>query len=108
MKHYFAKHPTGAITHSSLPIQETGAVSYEFEVSTADMADVMEGVKEVDIKGEKLEIKVSNKKAEREAAMAAEKAKEVQKKSDLLAFKGKLEKGEATLAEIQEALNKLL
>lgn len=107
-KQFFAKHANGAITYCNWPIQETGAESFVFEVNPADLEAVQEGTKDWKIEGGKLEIVTSTRKADMEAAKAAQDAEREQKKTERKNLKKKLEKGEASLAEIQEALHKLL
>jgi hypothetical protein len=108
MKQFFAKHQNGSITYSNWPIQETGAESYVFEVNEADLEAVQEGTKDWKIEGGRLEAIASTRKAEREAAEAARNTEKAQKKAEVENIKKKLEKGEASLAEIQATLLKLL
>jgi hypothetical protein len=108
MKIYFAKHKNGSVTYCNWPIKETDAESFAFECTEQDLKDVHDGTKDWKIEGGKLEIVTSTRKADMEAAKAAQDAEREQKKTERKNLKKKLEKGEASLAEIQEALHKLL
>lgn len=107
MKQYFAKHPSGNVTRSSLPIQETGAESYIFEVDEADKKAVEEGEKDWEITGGKLKTKPSNRKAEQEAAKLAVSGVGNAKKARKLELISKVTEGKATKEEQEEFANLL-
>ena len=89
IKYYFAKHKNGSITYSNSPIKETGAESFEFEVSEDWLPQVQAGEKDFNIANGLISIKDSTRKLEAETAkllqlekMEAEKFKKYMIKLD--------------------------
>ena len=108
MKQYFAKHQNGSITYCNRPIKETGEDSYSFDVNPTDLEAVQDDTKDWKIEDGKLSVIASTRKADAEARKAQAEAEHAQKIAGTDALKEKLSKGEASLAEIQQALHKIL
>ncbi len=108
MKLYFSQSAEGLITHSSYPVKETGATSYEFEIEEADLLAVESGEKDWLIEEGQLSTIPSTRKQDQIDAEEATRLENEALEKEKEEMKEKLQKGQASNEEIQKLLAKLL